>query len=154
MTQFRYCPDCGSELQARSVGGEPRKHWYCQRCQAPHHNHPRVVVTCFVASEQRLLWIQRKLPPKAGQWAIPGGFLENGETLAQGAAEFQLRERGFTFRVEQVPVEVGSSQIGTVISQSLAPGTQVPRGTEVVIRVGIEASPSTQPADNGGGGDN
>ena len=76
------------------------------------------------------------------------------ETLAQGAAEFQLRERGFTFRVEQVPVEIGSTQIGQVISQSLAPGTLVPLGTEVVIRVGIEAAPSTQPPDNNDGGGN
>jgi len=109
MPQFRYCPDCGSELQARSVGGEPRKHWYCQRCQAPHHNHPREVVTCFVASGQRLLWIQRKLPPKAGQWAIPGGFLENGESLAQGAARELHEEAGVLLPPEQLQLYMTGS---------------------------------------------
>ncbi|TXS89219.1 NUDIX domain-containing protein [Parahaliea aestuarii] len=50
-----------------------------------------VVVTCFIASGKRLLWIRRALPPKAGLWAIPGGYLEGGETLAEGAAR-ELRE--------------------------------------------------------------
>lgn len=50
-----------------------------------------VVVTTFVAHGRRLLWVQRGLEPQRGKWAIPGGFLENGETLAEGAAR-ELRE--------------------------------------------------------------
>ena len=38
-----------------------------------------IVVTCFVASDHRLLWVQRALEPKRGLWAIPGGFLDSGE---------------------------------------------------------------------------
>tara|TARA_R110001599_G_scaffold353885_1_gene602463 strand:- start:35228 stop:35347 length:120 start_codon:yes stop_codon:yes gene_type:complete len=35
--------------------------------------------------------VQRNLEPKRGLWAIPGGYLESGETLAEGAAR-ELRE--------------------------------------------------------------
>lgn len=73
------------------VGGQTRNHQYCQRCQAPRYDFPMIVVTTFVACGNRLLWVQRGLEPQRGKWAIPGGFLENNETLAEGAAR-ELRE--------------------------------------------------------------
>lgn len=74
-----------------SVAGHPRNHFFCQRCEEPRYDHPMIVVTTFVACENKLLWVQRALNPQRGKWAIPGGFLENGETLAEGAAR-ELRE--------------------------------------------------------------
>ena len=94
MSNFRFCPDCGAPLQRHVVAGEQRNHWFCQACNAPRHEHPMVVVTCFVAHRQRLLWVQRKLEPQSGLWAIPGGYLESGETLAEGAARELYEEAG------------------------------------------------------------
>ena len=91
MPQLNFCTECGGPLLRHVVGGEERRHWFCQRCQLEHHDYPRVVVTAFVSCGDRLLWVQRAQPPQAGKWAIPGGFLEQGETLAEGAAR-ELRE--------------------------------------------------------------
>lgn len=87
----RFCPACGSPLQRHRIGGEVRNHWICGSCSHRHYDPPRIIVTCFVACGKRLLWVRRALPPKQGCWAIPGGFLELDETLAQGAAR-ELRE--------------------------------------------------------------
>lgn len=102
MVTFRYCRECGAALQPHTVAGEQRKHGYCPRCQQPRYDHPLVVVTCFVACGRRLLWVQRALPPQRGLWAIPGGYLEGGETLAAGAARELYEEAGVQLPPERL----------------------------------------------------
>jgi len=91
MSELNFCPDCGGPLVPHVIAGEVRNHRYCEYCQTRQYDHPRIVVTAFVAHGKKLLWVQRELQPQRGLWAIPGGFLENNETLAQGAAR-ELRE--------------------------------------------------------------
>lgn len=94
MADMRFCCACGGPLLIHVVGGEARRHRYCPRCREPRHRHPLVVVTAFVARGRKLLWVQRDLEPQRGKWAIPGGFLERGETLAEGAARELWEETG------------------------------------------------------------
>ncbi len=86
-----FCPECGGPLVAHSVAGESRRYRYCPGCQRPHHDHPTIVATTFIAYGKRLLWVRRAIPPKQGRWAIPGGFVEQDEPLRIGAAR-ELRE--------------------------------------------------------------
>ncbi len=102
MTDLNFCPDCGDALVQHLVGDELRNHWFCERCQNKHYDHPRIVVTAFVAYQKKLLWVQRELEPQRGLWAIPGGFLENNETLAQGAARELWEESGVVIPAEKL----------------------------------------------------
>lgn len=102
MDGFSHCSECGAALVPHVVGGEARRHWYCRRCGEARHDHPLVVVTCFVACDRRLLWVRRDLEPRRGLWAIPGGFLEGGETLAEGAARELHEEAGILLPPEQL----------------------------------------------------
>ena len=86
LPDMNFCPECGGPLLRHTIGEESRNHWYCYRCLTPQYLCPRIFVTAFVASGDRLLWAQRGLEPQRGKWGIPGGFLELGETLAEGAA--------------------------------------------------------------------
>jgi 8-oxo-dGTP diphosphatase len=47
----------------------------------------------------RVLLIERGKPPAAGQWSVPGGKLEPGETLAQGVAREVREETGLVVEV-------------------------------------------------------
>ncbi len=109
MADIRFCHDCGGPLLPHRVGNEERRHAWCARCAAPRHEHPMVVVTAFVASGSRLLWVQRDLEPQRGKWAIPGGFLEAGETLAEGAARELYEEAGVQLDANQLALYMTGS---------------------------------------------
>lgn len=102
MSKPKFCPDCGRATEAHVVAGEVRNHRYCAHCQQALYDHPMVVVTCFVAFEDRLLWVQRDIEPRRGLWAIPGGYLEGGETLAEGAARELYEEAGILLPSERL----------------------------------------------------
>lgn len=51
-----------------------------------------LVVIRELDQQRQLLLIQRKYEPFADSWALPGGFLDPGETLEQAAARELLEE--------------------------------------------------------------
>ena len=59
---------------------------------------PRVGVGAVVLREGRILLVRRGVPPALGLWAIPGGALELGESLKEGAEREILEETGITIR--------------------------------------------------------
>jgi 8-oxo-dGTP diphosphatase len=55
-----------------------------------------------VVSNGRALLIRRGGPPLEGQWSIPGGMLEVGETLLEGVRRELLEETGIEVRVREL----------------------------------------------------
>jgi len=55
-----------------------------------------------VISEGRTLLIRRGSAPLKGEWSIPGGLLEVGETLEQGVARELGEETGLEVRVVEL----------------------------------------------------
>lgn len=52
-----------------------------------------------VIDNGRALLIRRGSPPAQGEWSIPGGLLEVGETIEEGIARELLEETGLDVRV-------------------------------------------------------
>jgi len=57
---------------------------------------PIVGVLAVVMRGERALVVRRANPPMPGRWGFPGGVLELGETIAQGAMQELLEETGVT----------------------------------------------------------
>ncbi len=49
-----------------------------------------------IIRDARALLIRRGSEPLRGEWSIPGGILELGETLVEGVARELLEETGLT----------------------------------------------------------
>ena len=107
---MNFCPDCGAPLRQLLFDGVPRQRWQCDACKHCCYQHPTVMLTCFVSCGDKLLWIKRKLEPRAGFWAIPGGFMERGETSAEGAARELREEAG----IRIAPADLEFYMTGTI----------------------------------------
>lgn len=60
---------------------------------------PSVTVDCVVFDDRdRLLLILRRHPPFAGQFALPGGFVDSGETTEAAARRELAEETGLKAR--------------------------------------------------------
>src|SRR6201997_1218626 len=60
---------------------------------------PMVGVGGVIIDQGRALLIRRGSEPLLGEWSIPGGTLELGETLEEGVARELLEETGLEVRV-------------------------------------------------------
>lgn len=73
----------------------------CQTCEHVHYLNPKVIVGCLPIWEgHKVLLCKRAIEPRYGAWTVPGGFMENGETVEQGT----LRE---TTEEANAEVELG-----------------------------------------------
>lgn len=59
-----------------------------------HPDAPLVGVGAIVVESGRVLLVKRGHPPLQGEWSVPGGVLELGETLRQGVTREVKEETG------------------------------------------------------------
>jgi 8-oxo-dGTP diphosphatase len=57
-------------------------------------DNPLVGVGAVIVEENRVLLIRRGQPPLLGEWSLPGGLLECGETLREAVAREAREETG------------------------------------------------------------
>ncbi len=81
-----FCTQCGEAVASRVPAGDDRARFVCTSCGRIHYDNPRVIVGCVPLVGERVLLCKRGIEPRLGRWTLPAGFMENGETTAQGAA--------------------------------------------------------------------
>src|SRR5467141_2205793 len=81
---------------------------------------PMVGIGGVIIDQGRTLLIRRGSEPLRGEWSIPGGTLELGETLEEGVARELLEETGIKVRVIEI-IEVFDriyADDGTILAQA------------------------------------
>jgi ADP-ribose pyrophosphatase YjhB (NUDIX family) len=74
---FRRCPRCGAEHL--EISGEHRI--YCAACHFEYFHNVATAVGALIITTQGLLLLERAKEPSRGKFALPGGFVDPGETL-------------------------------------------------------------------------
>jgi ADP-ribose pyrophosphatase YjhB (NUDIX family) len=89
---MKYCPNCGQPVALQVPEGDHLARHVCTACSTVHYQNPKIVVGCVPEYEGRILICRRAIEPRHGFWTIPAGFMENEETLQQGAARESWEE--------------------------------------------------------------
>ena len=83
---MKFCGQCGASVTLKVPVDDNRQRHVCDACETIHYINPKVIVGCLPTVGDKILLCKRAIEPRYGKWTLPAGFMENGETSADGAA--------------------------------------------------------------------
>jgi len=89
---IQFCNLCGKSVTLKIPDGDNRRRHVCTSCGEIQYSNPKVVTGCIPVWQDRVLLCRRAIEPRHGFWTVPAGFMENNETLQEGAARETLEE--------------------------------------------------------------
>lgn len=128
----RYCSQCATAITERIPPDDNRLRAVCENCGAVHYQNPRNVVGVLPVWQDKVLLCRRAIEPRYDKWTLPAGFMELGETTAQGAMRETQEEAGAQielgplYTVIDVPhaEQVHFFYLAKVLSEELVPGPE------------------------------
>ncbi|MES2683452.1 MAG: NUDIX hydrolase [Pseudomonadota bacterium] len=124
---MKFCSACGSTVEVRIPDdGDHLPRHVCTACKTIHYINPKIIVGVIPeAPDGRILMCRRNIEPRKGKWTFPAGFMELGETSAQGAAREGLEESAAVIAVQDLLTVISVtyvSQVYMIHRGSLAEG--------------------------------
>ena len=98
--QRRHCLYCGGEITKKSEDGVLRD--FCPSCNSFFYNNPLPVVSSILDSAREILLVKRDRAPFKGQWCLPTGFAEAGESIEDAALRELREETGIKGRISRL----------------------------------------------------
>ncbi len=90
------------DFRAAVPDGDNRQRRICGHCGFVDYDNPRIVVGSVVRHEGRILLCRRAIDPRKGFWTLPAGYLETGETPAEGAVREAREEANAVITISGV----------------------------------------------------
>jgi ADP-ribose pyrophosphatase YjhB (NUDIX family) len=114
-TPIKHCRNCGTAVVYRVPDdGDTRERAVCPHCDTIHYENPLNVVGTVPYWGRKVLLCKRNIEPRWGKWTLPAGFMELGETTAQGAARETTEEAGAQFEIEGLFTVISVPRVGQV----------------------------------------
>ena len=112
---IKFCRNCGTAVINRIPDdGDTKIRAVCPSCNTVHYENPLNVVGTLPIWEGKVLLCKRNIEPRFGKWTLPAGFLEIGESLAEGAARETEEEAGAQFELEELFAIMSVPRVGQV----------------------------------------
>jgi 8-oxo-dGTP diphosphatase len=94
---YRYCPACTSELVEKKADGKIRK--CCPVCGFVLYRNPAPASGVIIEKDGKVLLVKRKYSPFKGDWSLPAGFMEYGESPEACAIRETYEETNLKIRL-------------------------------------------------------
>ncbi len=127
--RVRFCPLCGGALVRRAAPHDGREQPVCSTCDFVFYLPPKVVAGTLPVRAGRVLLTRRAIEPARGLWTFPGGYVDWGEDVREGARRETLEEVGLAVRLEGLLGLYSYTASPVVVAVYLA---AVPDGSEPV----------------------
>ena len=89
---INFCSQCGSSMDLRIPDDDDHVRAVCGNCDHVHYENPKMVVGTIPVLDDRILLCRRNIEPRKGLWTLPAGYLDNGESVQDGAVRETLEE--------------------------------------------------------------
>jgi len=130
--RIQHCRVCGAATEYRVPADDNRERAVCTACGEIHYENPLNVVGTVPVFGERVLLCRRAIEPRHGFWTLPAGFMELGETVAEGALRETDEEAGAHVELEGLFSLLNVVRVGQVhlfyrarmLSEHLAPGPE------------------------------
>ena len=84
----------------RIPDGDTHERHVCADCGWINYVNPKIVVGAVSTWEDKILLCKRAIEPRYGYWTVPAGFMEEGESTAEGAIRETMEEAGARSEIE------------------------------------------------------
>lgn len=94
--------------------GDTLEREVCTQCGFVDYQNPKIVTGSVVAHEGQILLCRRAIQPRHGFWTLPAGYMELGETVAEGAIREAWEEAEARILLDGILACYSVSRIGQV----------------------------------------
>jgi len=111
---IRHCRACGAPTVYAVPVDDNRERATCTACGTIHYENPVNVVGTVPAWGEKVLLCRRNIEPRHGLWTLPAGFMELGETTAEGALRETVEEAGANVEMQELFSVLSVVRVGQV----------------------------------------
>ncbi len=109
-----FCQVCGHAMIDRLAYGKSRR--VCPECGYIHFTDPKVAAVVFIEKDHRVLLVRRAINPERGKWALPAGYIDDGEDPREAAIREVREETGLAIEITRlIDVQTGPDSHGASI---------------------------------------
>ncbi|XP_015070462.1 nudix hydrolase 23, chloroplastic isoform X6 [Solanum pennellii] len=110
--KINFCQFCGGPNKHEIPDGEEKVRAICTRCGKITYENPKMVVGCLIEHDKKILMCRRKIHPSYGLWTLPAGYMEIGESAAEGAIRETWEEANAEVEVQSLFAQLDIPLIG------------------------------------------
>ncbi len=112
--RIKHCRQCGTAVNYQVPADDNRDRAVCPACSLVHYENPLNVVGTVPVWGKQVLLCKRAIEPRYGFWTLPAGFMELGESLADGALRETAEEAGAQVELQGLFTVMNVVRVGQV----------------------------------------